>query len=464
MNESHKRHLVVTLGYIDQVLREAEQILATAGSASPFARYTQDSSPLQRKVIGDSIDHLGQVMAHIMADLDLPHPAPICGALWAAQTQVSGARIAVAELRPKTMRGYGTLSTEDIERIDAIVAKLDAQLEALMSYITQGSDADFQTRLKKLEQTHGEVPLLRELERIITAHGLMGLRGTLSALLDRLEDDNFEIGVFGRVSSGKSSLLNHLFGATVLPVGVTPVTALPASIRCGTNTRATIEFARSPPITVSLDQLAEYCSEEKNPGNQKRVKNIIIEVQTQRLPQGMTWVDTPGLGALEGDAATETEHYLPRCDLGLVLVDAGSTLTQEDLVLVQKLLHSGADVMVLVSKADLLSPSDRQRFVDYVRQQLATQFGTAPPVSPVSIIGDTTNLCDLWFDQTLQPLLLTHRAQAAASMKRKAGLLREAVTQTLRAKRETRTTGDESDDNPEIETDLQRLHQFDCGA
>jgi GTP-binding protein EngB required for normal cell division len=434
MNESHQRHLVTTFRYIDELLGEAARILATADSASPFAKYTQDSSPVQRKVVDDHIGGISQAMTRIMAELDLPRPAPICGALWAAQTEVSSARIAVAEIRPQAMRGYGALSEADVARIDGIVAELDAALERLTTYLAQGPDADLPARLQKLEQTRDEVPLLRELERIVTAHGLVGLRGTLAMLLDRMDGDSFEIGVFGRVSSGKSSLLNHLLGTAVLPVGVTPVTAVPTRIRSGENTRATIEFAQSPPITVGLERLSEFSSEQQNPGNHKHVTRIVVEVQAARLRQGITWVDTPGLGSLATDGAAETTAYLPRCDLGLVLIDAGATLTQEDQALVQLLLRSGAGAMVLVSKADLLEASDRQRFVEYVQQQLASQFGTVLPVYPVSVVGGAAALCDAWFEQALQPLLLAHREQAAAALKRKVGLLREAVSRTLEAR------------------------------
>lgn len=434
MNDHQQRYLVVSFRRIDELLGEAGHILATADSASPFAQYTQDSSPVQRKVSDDYIQDVGRVMARVMADLKLPRPAPVCGALWAAQTRVIMARVATAEIRPKSLRGYGPLSETDSQLVDDIVAELDAALERLLSYLAQGSDAGLPARLRKLEQTRDEAPLLRELERIITTHGLVALRATLSVLLDRMESDDFEIGVFGRVSSGKSSLLNHLLGAAVLPVGVTPVTAVPTRIRFGERTQAMIELAQSSPLTVDLARLAEFSTEQHNPGNQQHVTRIVVEVQAARLRRGITWVDTPGLGSLASGGAAETTAYLPRCDLGLVLVDAGATLTQEDQVLVQMLLHSGVSVMVLVSKADLLESPDRQRFVDYVRQQLAAQFGQAPPVYPVSVMGAAADLCDAWFEQALQPLLSAHREQAAASLKRKIGLLREAVSRTLEAR------------------------------
>jgi hypothetical protein len=49
MNENHERYLLTTFRHIDNLLSEAEHILSSAGAASLFAEYTQDSSPVQRK-------------------------------------------------------------------------------------------------------------------------------------------------------------------------------------------------------------------------------------------------------------------------------------------------------------------------------------------------------------------------------------------------------------------------------
>ena len=45
--------------------------------------------------------------------------------------------------------------------------------------------------------------------RIVNIHGFVEFRPTLTMIVDRLEAKSFEIAVFGRVSSGKSLLLNR---------------------------------------------------------------------------------------------------------------------------------------------------------------------------------------------------------------------------------------------------------------
>ena len=345
MNENHARYLVATFRHIDSLLSDVDRVLATAGPTSPFAEYTQDSTPVQRKVVHDYIQRVRQAMICAMADLGLPRPAPVCGAVWAASGQLNFAHIAVGEIEPRHMLGYGALGEEDMKAIGGVAAELNAAIERLIAYLSKGPDADLQARLQQLEQTSNEVALLRELERVVSAHGLVEFRGALALLLDRMENGSFEIGVFGRVSSGKSSLLNHLLGTEVLPVAVTQVTAIPTRVLNGPTPRAVIEFADSKPVEVELARLAEFSTEQQNPGNTKHVTRIQVELPSPRLLEGVTFVDTPGLGSLATSGAEETVAYLPRCDLGLVLVDAASTVTHEDLAIVQALCQSGARAM-----------------------------------------------------------------------------------------------------------------------
>jgi GTP-binding protein EngB required for normal cell division len=434
MNDSHRSYLVATLKHVDELLGEARRVLEATEAASAFTWYTPDASSVQRQVARAYLDEIGRAMLRALSDLGLPRPAAVCGSLWAVRTRLAFAHVDLTDMTAARLASYGALPEAEGLAVERVAAELRAALDRLSEYLAQGSDADLLARLKALEQTCDEVPLLRELERIITAHGLVALRGTLEMLLERLETERFEIGVFGRVSSGKSSLLNHLIGTVVLPVGVTPVTAVPTSIQFGEAARATVSFAQDPPQMVDLASLRDFATEQGNPDNRRHVTRIVVEVNAPRLREGVTWVDTPGLGSLATSGAAQTTAYLPRCDLGLVLIDAGASLTQDDQLLVQALLRAGADAMVLVSKADLLGEAERLQFVDYVRSHLARQFGQSLPVYLVSVVGANASLCDAWFEQVLQPRLAAHREQAAAARRRKIGLLRDIVTRTLEAR------------------------------
>ncbi len=435
-NENHRRSLRVKFQYMDQTLAEVERILASADSPSLFAQYVPDATPIQRKVAHGYVTRIREVIRRVMQELELPAPRPHCGALWAVRTQLMGVSLSLDELRPHSMLGYGTLSESAASTLEAIYAELRALTNQLDDYLAAGAGENLQARLERLAQTTDEVRLLRELERIIAAHGLVEFRPALTLLLDRLESPAFEVGIFGRVNSGKSSLLNHLLGGEFLPVGVTPVTALPTRVQYGPKPQAVIELAGREPLRVELARLPEFCAEPHNPGNIKHVARIRVELSAKTLQEGVTFVDTPGLGSLAVAGAEETAAYLPRCDLGILLVDAASTLTQEDVAVVEALYRSGATAMVLLSKADLLAPAERQRAVEYVQQKLREQAQIELPAHLVSVRGADAALCDRWVTGQLQPLLARHKELSAAALKRKTGALREAVTSALRRRLE----------------------------
>ena len=405
--------------------------MADAGSLSPFRRHSDDTTPIQRKVTHDYILRIREAMRRVMEELNIPPPEPHSGAVWAAAINLMYCSISLNELTPKRMRAYGPLSPEAADRLDGIRAELDGLVAKLRTYLGKGAGGDLQQRLQQLGKTGDEIRLLSEIERIVTAHGLVEFRGTLSMLLDRMESAAFEVGVFGRVSSGKSSLLNYILQTDVLPIGVTPVTAIPTRISHGPVAEAGIEFAEAQPQIIPLSDLPRFATEQKNPGNKKHVTRIFVKLPSDRLAEGVTFVDTPGLGSLAVAGAEETIAYLPRCDLGIVLIDASAGLTQDDLVVVQALYQAGASAMVLISKADLFTPADREQMISYVKANLRSQLRVEPPVHAVSVFGADAALCDHWFQSELRPFLAQHHELAITSQKRKIGGLREAVIGAL---------------------------------
>jgi GTP-binding protein EngB required for normal cell division len=430
-SEHHQRHVRTTFQYIDKLLSEAEHTMTDAGSPSPFRRHSDDTTLIQRKVTHDYIVRIRETMRRVMEELSIPPPEPHSGAVWAAAINLMYCSISLNELTPERMRAYGPLSPEAADKLDRIRAELDGFVTKLRTYLGRGAGGDLQQRLQQLGKTSDEIRLLSEIERIVTAHGLVEFRGTLSMLLDRMESAAFEVGIFGRVSSGKSSLLNYILQTDVLPIGVTPVTAIPTRISHGPVAEAGIEFAEVQPQIIPLSELPEFATEQKNPGNKKHVTRIFVKLPSDRLAEGVTFVDTPGLGSLAVAGAEETIAYLPRCDLGIVLIDASAGPTQDDLVVVQALYQAGASAMILISKADLFRATDREQMISYVKTNLRDQLQIEPPVHAVSVFGTESVLCDRWFETELRPFLTRHQELAITSQKRKIGALREAVIDAL---------------------------------
>ena len=134
-------------------------------------------------------------------------------------------------------------------------------------------------------------------------------------IVNRLENPCFEIAVFGRVSCGKSSFLNDISGMDALPVGVTPVTAVPTRLVCGETPRVEVSFAESGPSKVGLEDLWEYASEEE-----------MRKPEARHPHSGRAAVSTPGggnrlrrhagRGRLGRFGRGEPAAYLPAAILG----------------------------------------------------------------------------------------------------------------------------------------------------
>ncbi len=278
--------------------------------------------------------------------------------------------------------------------------------------------------------TH-DVMLLRVLEAIVTRHGLVGFRARIASLAHRLEENNLEVALFGRVSSGKSSLLNALLGTRVLPVGVNPITAVPTKLRFGTALRAVVTFAGGRVQKVSSQEFAQLVTEHGNPGNVRSVVRAMAEVPSPRLKQGIVLVDTPGLGSLARRGAAETLAYLPACDPALLLIDAGVSLNDEDIGTLRLLYEGGIPSIVLLSKADLLPEHDLRQINEYIQAQLKRELGISTQIHAVSSLPEYSPLLDQFFEQELYPRFDQARSLRAASVARKIGALRDSVIAAL---------------------------------
>jgi GTP-binding protein EngB required for normal cell division len=92
----------------------------------------------------------------------------------------------------------------------------------------------------------------------------------------------------------------------------------------------------------------------------------------------------------------------------VVLIDAASTITQDDLSTIQALYEAGVPVTLLLTKSDLLAPDDRARALAYVSQQINSQLGLELPVYPVSVQPPHAVLLENWINQEILPLYERH--------------------------------------------------------
>jgi GTP-binding protein EngB required for normal cell division len=433
MNQFHRRAIAVTFRDIDSRLGQIEAILQSIGGESPFSAYALDVGPLARQSVSSYMQRIREKMWAATQCLHISADGRRISAAWAIHTLLIGVLIALCEIEPQRMGGYGRLDPDARTALAGICADLQRLVNGLDAYLLRAQGEDLAQRLARLETS----PINREafslVEAIITRHGLVELRPMLEVVLARLESPDLEVAFFGRVSSGKSSLLNYLLGTDVLPVGVLPVTAVLTRLRRANQAELVVHFEVSQPQQLPTDRIAEFVTEEGNPNNTRRVTEVEVRLPSRRLARGVVFMDTPGVGSLATFGAAQTKAYLPRCDLGVLLIDAGSSLNHEDLALLRGFVEAAIPALLLVSKSDLLNLEDRRKVIGYIGRQVRETLGADVPVFVVSTRGADAVLADRWFEEQIVPLTRDHREHAERSLRRKIANLCEMAASYLGA-------------------------------
>ncbi len=205
--------------------------------------------------------------------------------------------------------------------------------------------------------------------------------GRLNLLRTRLDQGLLRVAVLGQFKRGKSTLLNALLGAPVLPTGVTPVTAIPTFIKAGPRATARITFqdGKEPFLTTIEGEipgvLERYISEVKNPHNRLNVESVEIEVPSEFLDQGIILIDTPGVGSTFVHNTRTAEAVLVECDTAVFVVSPDPPITEVEVTYLRKVRELIPKLFFALNKVDLLDIQERgisERFLSDVLKEQAS--------------------------------------------------------------------------------------------
>ena len=205
-------------------------------------------------------------------------------------------------------------------------------------------------------------------------------------LLMRLADDRFNLMLVGRFSRGKSTLINAILGGAYLPTGILPLTSVITTVRYGSRTQAVLNFNKSRiRQEIPLSRLAEYVTQQSNPGNVKNVSYAEIELPVELLRRGVFFVDSPGLGSAIAENTQTTERFFPEADAFVLITSYESPLSDEESRALHRVRETDKTLFVVVNKQDTVAEAERRQVLDYVQSQLERfSFEKAPQIFSVS--------------------------------------------------------------------------------
>ncbi len=216
--------------------------------------------------------------------------------------------------------------------------------------------------------------VLRETAALAEQVGMATLARDLTTVrLPKLEQEQFHLVVLGEFNHGKSTFVNALVGAAVLPAGITPTTATINHLVWSEQPRARAVLLDGREVEVDPHKLADWVTiEGREASAHHNVKYVEVGWPAEILRERLTLVDTPGVNDINEQRAEITYGYIPKADACLFLLDGAQVLKQsERAFLEQRILRRSRDKLVfIIGKIDLLAPDEREQALDFCRTHL----------------------------------------------------------------------------------------------
>lgn len=225
--------------------------------------------------------------------------------------------------------------------------------------------------LKQYERAKFELSAILRPFTLGAEHKDREISQSIDSLFGRLAEDRFNLVVVGRFSRGKTSLMNALLETERLPMSIVPLTSVITTVAYGTKECVFIEYeGQRLSNEIPLASLAEYITQQGNPGNSRHVAMARVELPAEFLRRGFYFVDTPGLGSTIIENTRTTERFLPEADAFVLVTSYDSPLSSEELAILRNVASSGHPVFLVLNKRDLASAGEQAAALDHVQSEV----------------------------------------------------------------------------------------------
>ncbi|RRA50436.1 dynamin family protein [Acidipila sp. EB88] len=230
--------------------------------------------------------------------------------------------------------------------------------------------------------------LLQSLSEMAAQLDAASIQQALSAIRSNLDSDDFQIAVVGEFSRGKSTFINALMGAKILPSSVAPTTTVLTEIVHGGATEfllcyrdgseeASISAAEFNSLIAPVepaDDDSERREFQQRLTQLQKIERVVIRHPFGVEHQGVRLLDTPGTNDLDPMREQITFDIIPRSDAVVFLLSARQALTETEMNFLRDRVLS-ADISKLffvLNHSDRLNESELQEVTSVISQRLAS--------------------------------------------------------------------------------------------
>ncbi len=223
------------------------------------------------------------------------------------------------------------------------------------------------------------------LQCMVEMLGIENIRGcACEELQDKIRSNTFNLVVVGQFKRGKTSLINALLGAELLPVSVVPLTSIVTIMTWGEALRIKVYFNDGKIAEIKPESLVEYVTEKGNPKNVKDIREVVLTYPSPYLKDGVRLIDTPGVGSIYEHNTDVAYQYLPKSDAALFLLSVDQPMSRAELDFLKDVKEYSNKIFFVLNKADYLRENDLKESIEFSRNGLKEAMGSEVKLFPVS--------------------------------------------------------------------------------
>lgn len=198
-----------------------------------------------------------------------------------------------------------------------------------------------------------------------------------------IEKGEFNLAVCGKVKNGKSSLINALIGRELLPVCTDVATSRVFKISHSNEEKFYVVYGNGDRKEISQDELATYGSQavinKKGEADiEKTISYIQVFTPMDFLPEGVSMIDTPGIGSTYPHHTAITKQYIKQADAAMFVMNP-TPLEDIEVDFLKEIVSVTPGILFVTTKIDQNGNDSVEESLMRNRQIIETAVGSELP-------------------------------------------------------------------------------------
>ncbi|ERM91363.1 GTPase [Caldanaerobacter subterraneus subsp. yonseiensis KB-1] len=209
--------------------------------------------------------------------------------------------------------------------------------------------------------------ILERIEEISKNADIKAINDTVLEVKNKFSNNIFYLVVLGQFKRGKSTFINYILGADILPTGVVPLTSVITKVQYSTSIWAKVIHNDGMEKDIDIDELDLYCTERNNPENIKGVKEIHIGYPFDFVAEDVVIVDTPGIGSVYKHNTDIAYNYIDKADAVIFLFSVDPPISEVEKEFLSEISKSVDKIFFVLNKIDYVTEKELKEIVTYNR-------------------------------------------------------------------------------------------------